>query len=205
VGIGDQAQIVKELLDYAEFGVAESDHGFLLLERGLDQYRLSPKFYEAFHAIDTEPQFVVGADFDGLLRLEGFNWSVRPVVRPGLVVEITTYWRALVPMDGEYRLVFYFWDNNRRLVRVQPEEQLVHWYPTWLWDPEQLIKAALPPLPVGDLAHIGVAVLKPGAEDSQKDGRLAPIVPSPELPTWTVPGPDLILWEENTILELVKP
>jgi hypothetical protein len=205
VGVGDQAQIVRELLDYAEFGVAQADHGFLLLERALDQYRLSPQFYEAFHAGNAEPQFVVAADFDQLLRLEGHSWNVRPVVRPGLVVEITTYWRALAPMDGEYRLAFYFWDLDRRLVRVQPEEQLVHWYPTWLWDPEPVIKVTLPPLPVGDLAHVGVAVLKPGAVDSDREGRLAPITLSPELPALTAPRTDLILWEENTILELVKP
>ena len=50
VGAGDQYQIVRELLDYAQFGVAESDHGFLLLERGLDEYRFSPTFYAAFLA-----------------------------------------------------------------------------------------------------------------------------------------------------------
>jgi uncharacterized membrane protein len=196
-GMGEQSQIVRELLDYAQFGVTASDHGFLLLERGLDQYRLSPAFYEAFRAGDALPQVPVGADFGGLLRLDGFDWVVRPVVRPELVVEITTYWQALAPLDDEYRLVFFFWDEDRRLVRVQPEEQAVHWYPTWLWEPGQVVKVTLPPLPVGDLPHVGVAVVHTGAESSDIAGRVVPIN--------SVNGEPLSLWEGNTILELVRP
>jgi len=49
-GMGDQRIVVRELMDYTEFGVADSDHGLLLLERGLDNYLLPPDFYEAFLA-----------------------------------------------------------------------------------------------------------------------------------------------------------
>jgi uncharacterized membrane protein len=229
VSRGDQAQIVRELLDYAQFGIAESDHGLLLLERGLDQYRLSPAFYQTFLVDGAAPQVPVGADFGGVLRLEGFDWVVRPVVRPGLVVAITTYWRALSPVDDEYRLVFYvrpvvrpglvvaittywralspvddeyrlvffFWDKERRLVRVQPEEQALQWYPTWLWEPGQVVKVTLPALPVGDLPLAGVAVLRPAAEPADVGGRLVPITPAH--------GQPLSLWEDDTILELVMP
>ena len=197
VGVGDQRQIVGELLDYAQFGVAASDHGLLLLERGLDQYRFSPSFYEVFQAGDSTPQVAVAADFGGLLRLEGFDWEVRPVVRPGLPVEITTYWRALSPLDEGYRPVFYFWDDAERLVHVQPEELSVHWAPTWLWEPGQVIKLTLPSLPVGDLAHAGVALLEPGAGNADLEGRVMPIT--------SASGESLSLWEQNTILELVRP
>ncbi len=197
VGAGDQYQIVRELLDYAEFGVAESDYGFLLLERGLDEYRFSPTFYAAFLAGSRSPQNPVGADFGGLLRLEGFDWDVRPVVRPEQVVEIATYWQALSPLDNDYRLVFFFWDKDGRLVRIQPEEQVVHWYPTWLWEPDQVTKVTLPPLPVGDLARMGVAVLGPGIENSDIEGRIVPITRAGEQ--------DLVLWEQDTILELTRP
>jgi hypothetical protein len=197
VGAGDHYQIVRELLDYAQFGVARSDHGFLLLERGLDDYRFSPTFYDAFLAGDALPQVPVGADFGGLLRLEGFEWDVRPVVRPEQVVELTTYWQALSPLDNDYRLVFFFWDKDGSLVRVQPEEQAVHWYPTWLWEPGQMVKVTLPPLPVGDLAHVGVAVLGPGIENSDVEGRIVPIAPGE--------GRDQTLWEQDTILELARP
>jgi hypothetical protein len=197
VGMGDQSQIVRELLDYAEFGVAESDHGFVLLERHLDDYRLSPGFYDAFDADGDNPQVPVGADFGGLLRLEGFDWTMRPVVRFEPVVEITTYWRAPSPLDEEYRLVFFFWDEQGRLMRVQAEEQAVHWYPTWLWEPDQVVKVALPPLPVGDLPHVGVAVLRPVVENLDVGGRVAPITSADNAP--------LFLWGENTVLELVRP
>ncbi len=202
VGAGDQYLIVREMLDYAQFGVAGSDHGYLLLERGLEEYLLSPAFYEAFGvgapgAPLPDGTIRVGADFGGLLRLEGYDWQVRPVVRPEPVVEITTFWRALAPLDEEYRLVFFFWDENRNLVRVQPEERAVHWYPTWLWEPEQLVRVTLPPLPVGHLSYAGVAVLRPGVENRDVAGRLAP---EP-----AVGGQPLKLWEENTIVELPKP
>jgi uncharacterized membrane protein len=197
VSTGDQSQIVRELLEYGQFGIAASDHGFLLLERDLDEYRLSPTFYQVFIAGDSEPQVPVGADFAGLLRLEGFGRSVRSVVRPELVVEITTYWRALAPLEQEYRLVFYFWDEEGHLVHIQPEEKALHWYPTWFWEPGQRIKVTLPPLPVGDLAHAGVAVLLPGAGDREIEGRLVPIAPSG--------GQPLSLWEQDTIVELIEP
>jgi uncharacterized membrane protein len=196
-GMGDQRLIVRDLLDYAQFGVAASDHGFLLLERDLDQYRLSPTFYDVFLADNPAPEVRVGADFGGLLRLQGFDWTVRPVVRPGLVVEITTYWQALVPLEQEFRFVFYFWDAEGALVRVQPEEQAVHWYSTWLWEPGQVVKLTLPALPVGDLSHMGVAVLHPGAEDMDVEGRVVPIA--------SVLGESLALWQQDTILELVRP
>jgi uncharacterized membrane protein len=194
---GDHYQIVRELLDYAEFGLAGSDHGFLLLERGLDNYRFSPTFYDAFLAGNALPQVPVGAEFGKLLRLEGFDWNVRSVVRPEQVVEITTYWQALSPLDKDYRLVFFFWNEAGHLVRVQPEEQAVHWYPTWLWEPGQVVKVSLPPLPVGDLAHVGVAVLGPGIEDSDVSGRVVPIAPAA--------GRHQTLWEQDTILELTRP
>ncbi len=197
VGIGDQRQLVGNLLDYAQFGVAASDHGFLLLERDLDQYRFSPSFYEVFQGGDWAPQLPVGADFGGLLVLEGFDWQVRPVVRPDLSVEITTYWRALSPLENGYRLAYYFWDDEQRLVRVQPEELAVHWFPSWLWEPGQVFKLTLPPLPVGDLPYVGVAVLHPRAEASDMEGRLVPIT--------SITGEPLSLWEHNTILELVRP
>jgi hypothetical protein len=196
-GVGDMRQIVGELLDYGEFGVAASDHGFLLLERELDQIRLSPTFSEVFYAGDATPQVPVGADFGSLLRLEGFDVTPRSVVRPELVVEIATYWRALVPLEEDYRLVFYFWDKEDRLVRVIPEEYSLHWYPTWLWEPDQVIKITLPARPVGDLAYMGVAVLGPGVDNRDVDGRVVPIK-SPS-------GQPLILWEQDTILELEKP
>jgi hypothetical protein len=188
---------VRGLLDYAQFGVTASDHGFLLLERGLDQYRLSPSFYQVFHADGANPEVRVGADFGRLLRLEGFDRSIRPVIRPELVVEIVTYWRALAPLDDEYRLIFLFWNDARELVRVQPEERAVHWYSTWLWEPGQQVKIVLPPLPVGDLPHMGVAVLRPGAGDSDIGGRVTPIN--------STLGQRLSLWEHDTVLELVRP
>jgi hypothetical protein len=197
VGIGDQRQIVGDLLDHAQFGVAASDHGFLLLQRGLDQYRFSPTFYQVFYASDLPFQVAVGADFGDILLLEGFDWEVRPVVRPELSVEITTYWRALSFLDDGYRLVFYFRDDERRLVRVQPEELAVHWFPSWLWEPGQVVKLTLPPLPVGDLPYLGVAVLRPRAENSDMAGRLAPIT--------STTGKPLSLWEQDTILELERP
>ena len=197
VGIDEQRFLVRDLLDYAQFGVAASDHGFLLLERGLDQYRISPSFYDVFSGEDQDPEVHAGADFGGLLQLAGVDWSERPVVRPERVLQITTYWRALAPIEQELRFVFYFWDQEGRLVRIQPEELAVHWFPTWLWEPGRVVKLPLPPLPVGDLPHVGVAVLQPGAVPLEIDGRLVPIVPSG--------GGSLCLWEDDTILELPKP
>ncbi|MGD2205234.1 MAG: DUF2079 domain-containing protein, partial [Anaerolineae bacterium] len=197
VGAGDRRQIVRELIEYGQFGVAASDHGFLLLQRDLGEYRLSPTFHQVFLAGDAKPQVRMGADFGGLLRLEGYDWDVRPVVRPELVVEIATFWRALEPLEEEHRLVFYFWDEEQRLVHVQPEERAVHWYPTWLWEPGRKVKVTLPALPVGDLAHVGVAVLRPRAENFDVEGHVVPIT--------SVGGQPLSLWDQDTVVELTEP
>ena len=197
VGVGDQRQIVRELLEYGEFGIARSDHGFLLLERNLDEYRFSPTFDQVFHAGDSQPHVPLDINFGGLLRLEGYDRDVRPVVRSELVVEISTYWEAVLPLEGEYQLAIYFWDANGELARIQPEEQALHWYPTWLWQPGQVIKVQLPPLPVGDLPHVGVAVLRPGADHRDLEGRVTPIT--------SATGETLRLWEQDTIVELMAP
>ena len=133
----------------------------------------------------------------GCCDWRGLTANVRPVVRPDLVVEISTYWQVLAPLEEEYRLVFYFWDEQGQLVRVQPEERALHWYPAWLWEPGQVVKVTLPPLPVGDLPHVGVAVLRPGAADREVEGRVTPITPTG--------GQTLSLWEQDTILELADP
>jgi uncharacterized membrane protein len=196
-GVGEQRALVRDLLDYAQFGVAASDHGFLLLERGLDQYRISPAFYDVFTDLDQDPEVPASADFGGMLRLVGVDWTKRPVVRPQQVVQITTYWQVLAPIEEELRVVFYFWDQEGQLVRVQPEEASVHWFPSWLWEPGQVVKLSLPPLPVGDLPHAGVAVLHPGAGNLEASGRLVPIVSSG--------AKALSLWDQETILELPRP
>ena len=195
--VGEQRQVIRELLDHGQFGLAGSDHGFLLLARGLDNYRLSPAFDDVFLANEAVAQVSVGADFGGLVRLEGFDREVRPVVRPELVVQLSTYWQALTPLDEELRLVFYFWDEGGRLLHAKPEEFLVHWYPTWLWEPGEQIRVTLPPLAVGDLPHVGVAVLRPGATDLDAGGRVVPITSSPEQ--------SLSLWDRKTVVELVNP
>ncbi len=197
VGVGDQVGQIRALLDSAQFGVAESDHGILLLERGADEFGLSPEFYAAFRAEDAVPEFPLQAYFGGLLRMEGFDWSIRPVVRPGLEVQITTYWRVLVPLAEEFRCVLFFWNDLGRLALVYPEEVTAAWYPTWLWAPDEVIRVTLPPLPVGDVPHTGVAIVRPGDDPLGGGGRLVPIE--------TASGVPVSLREGDSVLELVRP
>ncbi len=194
IGAGEQGLIARELMDYAQFGVAAADHGFLLLERDLSQYQIAPEFDDVFYAGETRPQVAVEADFAGAIRLEGFDWEVRPVVRPEQVVEITTYWQALAPPDQAYRIVFYFWDDAQHFLRIVPEVQAAQWFPTWLWQPGQVVKVTLPSLPVGDLSHAGLALLRPGYEPLQVEGRLVPIT--------SASGGRVRLSDQDTILEL---
>jgi hypothetical protein len=196
VGMQHQASVLKELLDYGQFGVAASDYGLLLLERDLDAYRLSPGFYDAFLAGDAQPSVPSEADFGGTLCFLGYDWAVRPVVRPERVVQITTFWRALVPIEDEYRLVFFVRNEHGHLVLTHVEERVLNWAPTWQWEPDQPVKVTLPPLPLADGDRIGVAVLLPGAAEQELDGRLSPI----KFSVGTLPT-----WDRDTILELPEP
>jgi uncharacterized membrane protein len=197
IGSAQQAQIVRQLQEYDRFGVVAADHGVLLLERDLDSYRWSPRFYDAFLAGDATPRVRVGASFGPLLELVGFDWVVRPVVAPTPLVQVTTYWRALAPLDEGCRLAFYYLDTEGRVARVQPEELVASWYPMWLWEPGQVVRVTLPPSPLGDVPHLGVALLRPGADPADAAARVAPIISSSDYP--------LTLWDQGTIAELLRP
>jgi hypothetical protein len=197
VGLGEQYGRVRALLDYAQFGVVRSDYGFLLLQRNADEFGLSTDFYAVFRTPGAEPQVVQQADVGGELRLEGFDRSVLPVVRPDLEVEITTYWRALAPLAEGYRWVLVAWDDQYRPLFRYVEEPVANWYPTWLWQPGELVRVRFPPLPVGDAPHIGLAVIQPDFDPFDEEGRLVPIEP--------VSGSLLPLQEGGTILELATP
>lgn len=196
VGSGDQVQIVQQLLEYDHFGVARADAGVLLLARNLDSYQWPAQFYGAFQGGDSTPSYRVGADLGSLLRLEGFDWSVQPVVTPKPLIEVTTYWRVLSPMDEGCRLLFNYLDSEGRVVGMRPEELAASWYPLWRWEPGQVVKATLPPSPLGDVHHLGVALLRPGADPADTGGRVAPITSTSDL--------TLTLWERGTIVELVR-
>jgi hypothetical protein len=168
-----------------------------LLARDSDRFAPSPAFYTVFQVDDPRPQVPAQVDVGGVLRLEGFDWVVLPVVRPGLEVQVTTYWRALQPLAEEYRFVFFFWDEWDRLALIYPEEQVLAWYPTWQWEPGGAVRVTLPSLPVGDVPHAGVAVLRPGFDPLAVEGRLLPMEPAS--------GQQVSLREGGTVLELVRP
>jgi hypothetical protein len=197
VASDDQALVAQSLIEYGEFGVAASDHGLLLLERGLQNYRLSDAFYDVFRPHGGKIDTGVQADFGGLLRLEGYDWVVAPVVRPELVVTLTAYWQVLAPIDDEYHVVAYFWDPNRNLAYVQADDTLSRWLPTWQWEPGEVIHMTLADLPVGDLPFAGVALVRAGADEADPAGRLVPIT--------SAGGQPPTLRENGTILELKKP
>jgi uncharacterized membrane protein len=197
VGTGDQVRILQDLMEHDLFGVAAADHGVLLLQSGLASYHWSPRFYDVFQAGDTTPRFRVGADFGSLLRLEGFDWVVRLVVSATPIVEITTYWRPLSPLEGQYRLVYFLLDERGRVEHTQPEEVATNWYPLRMWEPGKVVKVTREPSPLDSAPHLGVAVLRPGATESDVAGRVAPVTS----PT----GQALTVWEQGTILELRRP
>jgi uncharacterized membrane protein len=197
IGTGDQVQILRDLMEHGLFGVAAADHGLLLLQEGLVSYHWPPQFYDVFQARNTTPCFRLGTDFGSLLRLEGFDWVVRPVVSASPIVEITTYWRPLSPLEGQYRLIYFFLDERGRVERAEPEEIATNWYPPRMWEPGKVVKVARQPSPLGSASRLGVAVVGPGATESDVAGRVAPITSST--------GQALTLWEQGTILELRRP
>jgi hypothetical protein len=104
---------------------------------------------------------------------------------------------VLAPLEEDLRLVLYGWDQAGQLVRVQPAETAMYWYPTGLWAPGQRLRVAFPPLPLGEKEQMGVAVLRAGAALEEVAGRLGPITPAA--------GRTLSLREQGTIVELERP
>lgn len=134
---------VHELLDSGQYGVVEASDGLALLQKGLaGQSRLPNGFYDFLRARPNEEAFPLQARFGDGLEMVAYDYRTSGED----LVNLTTFWRAVRPLDGEYRLVFLL----APILGLQPDayedgSPASLWYPPKEWQSGEVIKVELAP------------------------------------------------------------
>ncbi len=153
----DRYDSIQELLAESRYGVLDGRHGYLLLERNLEQPELPHAFYDFARAPEASPQVDLQVDFGEDLRLVGYDlvWE-RPVTSRAY---LTTYWQILRPVDRDLRLFFIQTD---RAGEPQPGTELEFaesvWYPPARWNPEDVVRGETLHWSMEDPVEFGVAL-----------------------------------------------
>lgn len=167
------------------FGMVTARDGYLLLRRGgpggsTDE--LPQSFYSFALANDQEVPHPMEVRFGDRLELVGYDYTLQNVVNAhSLPATVVTYWRAVRPLDVDYRVVFFFTSPEGPIVgEYSGEMAAALWYPTGAWQEGDVVRLETPVLEVGTLEDVLVGVTAPGADAWSVDGRLRPIRGSSE-------------------------
>jgi uncharacterized membrane protein len=186
----------QRLLWSGEFGVLAAQDGYLLLQRGLasDGRGVLPGSFYTFAQVEDNavprPKMVM---FGEKLELVGYDWRALPSVQSqDLPVTITTYWRALAPLDQDYRFAFFFTDVAIVFLYDQ-DTPTTCWYPPQEWPVGDVIRMETPVLTVGRLRDVLVAVTPPDQSPWEAGSRLRP------KPT---DGQEIQLADQDTLVRL---
>ncbi len=171
---------IGRLLESERFGVLEARDGYLLLQRGRSAGtpgELPLGFYSFALADARAVPHPMAVSFGDVLELVGYDYSLLNVVNAhSLPATVVTYWRALRPMDSDYRFAFFFTSQDGAIVGEYTGELAgALWYPTSAWEGGDIVRLETPVLAVGTLQDVLVGVTLPGADAWSVDGRLRPI------------------------------
>ncbi len=188
----------QRLLWSGEFGVLAAQDGYLLLQRGLasDGRGVFPgSFYTFAQVEDAAVPRPKRVTFGEKLELLGYDWRALPSVQSqDLPVTITTYWRALAPLDQDYRFAFFFTRADGAIVFLYDQDTATTcWYPPQEWPVGAVIRMETPVLAVGRLRDVLVAVMPPDQSPWEAGNRLRPA------PT---EGQEVQLADQDTLVRL---
>ncbi len=82
-------------------------------------------------------QIEAEANFDGLLRLRGYDLDLSRAY-PGGRLRVVTYWEALASLSESYKLFIHL-DSDKKYAHADGYP-VCHTYPTTLWQPGQVIR-----------------------------------------------------------------
>jgi uncharacterized membrane protein len=172
---------IQWLLQTGDFDIAKAEDGYLLLRRGETGTSVEEEWRRFLTFARTDGQTVrcrpLGVRFGDALELVGYDYSVHDVVTTGqLPATVTTYWRALKPLDQDYGFAFFFTRDDGAVVgQYTAETPTIGWYPTSVWQPGEVVRIETPVMPIGRLKDVLVAVALPLADASAAEGRLRPV------------------------------
>jgi uncharacterized membrane protein len=172
---------IQWLFQMGEFEIVNAEDGYLLMRRGEasapaeEEWRRFLTFARPnARTVTCHP---LGVRFADLLELIGYDYTVHNVVTTAqLPVTVTTYWRALKPLDRDYGFAFFFTRDDGAVVgQYTNETPTIGWYPTSVWQPGEVVRIETPVLSVGRRKDVLLAVALPLADAATVEGRLRPV------------------------------
>jgi uncharacterized membrane protein len=172
----DLRQAYDDLIASGAWCIVDAADGYILLERragGADGdtgcvRELSDEFYDFARAGDFEPQHRVEADFDGQIRLLGYDLTTE---KQWQRVGVRLYWTKIATGDeeaghGQADLrVYPFWLGPGGAVLQTPDQRPLvepYWYPTSQWAPGEVVTTEMLPWDIGPEFRLALAVLDGG-------------------------------------------
>lgn len=173
------AQAIRTLLVSAEFRVLAAQDGLILLKRepvGDLVLRLPASFYSFVRAEQAAVRYPLSVRFGDTLELVGYDYRLFTVVHARtLPAQIVTYWRLLSPPDHGYAPVFFFTRGDGAIVgHYGGPTAAGQWHPVGRWRAGEIVRIALPILPVGRLHDVLLSVTSTPNEPWRSDTRLQP-------------------------------
>jgi uncharacterized membrane protein len=189
----DQYRQYRTLITEEGFGVLAAEDGYILLQRkaGLAA-ELPDQFYSFARREEPEIEYPTEIEFDHVLRLLGFS-----LARDGDTASLSLYWEALDPLDRDYHIYPFFYDDTGTIIEdtsLRPTTTAI-WYPTSIWEAGETVWMQTLPWDVGSDFHVGLGVIA-GDDWSEREDRLQAVVVSSTL--------DVFLFDEDTAVELAE-
>ena len=190
---------MQGLVRSKQYRVLAAQDGYVLFRKGQSESEvtdLPDEFYTFAHADEEAIPHQLPARFGDVLELVGYDYAILSVVHAHqLPATVTTYWRALRPLDLGYGFAFFFTRHDGAIVGHfddwMPTSLL---YPTTVWREGEVVRMETPLLPVGRLRDVMVAVTLPVADSWSVEDRLRP--------TESAGGQPLELSQEGSLLKL---
>ena len=191
---------MQGLLRSGQYHVLAAQDGYVLIEKGQPENTVADLPDEFYSFARTGDGVAVPnrlrVRFGGALELVGYDYSILSVVHAQqLPATVTTYWRALRPLDLGYAFAFFFTRDDGAIVGhfddLTPTSLM---YPTTVWREGEVVRMQTPVLPIGRLRDVMVAVTQPVADPWSVEDRLRPIE--------SASGERLELLQEGSLLKL---
>lgn len=153
----DQWDLYQSLVNEEGFGVVAAEDGYILLRRGHSGGgELPDSFYSFARRHDPQIEHPTVVEFGDVLRLLGFD-----LVQEEGETSLSLYWEALTPLDSDYRIYPFFYDEAGRIVEdttLRPMTTAI-WYPTSKWQTGETVLMQTLRWDVGGDFNIGLGVI----------------------------------------------
>jgi len=99
----------------------------------------TPDLPLSYPTVESKPSQTFGVNLDNQVRLEGYDLTYTPPLRPGDPVQLTLYWRALQPLAYSYKVFNQSYYGDGVMVAQQDSLPVCNRHPTLAWRPGELV------------------------------------------------------------------